>query len=191
MSTRSLKPVWITATMLILVAAVLMIQSFVVASSARSFVEHVGSLTPGVSGLEDVQKLLKHSEAKEQCSNQDCSVEFQFQTWLSRLHLVRPAAIFGEIQTKSGTVELINILYGEGQSTFVRLTEVRCVACPSTQTVNVQAVSQDGSGKWSFTFSDVPPPLRKELLAINVGCLTKFSGCRDRMHILPASWSKS
>ena len=159
--------------------------------SAHGFIEHLRSLTSGDSRLADVQAVLNYPEVTKVCSAQECSFQFQFETWASRLRLVRPSAVFGEVQTKNGTVELINILYGQGQSTFVRISETRCASCASKDRVSLQAVSQDDTGKWSLSFNDVPPAVREQLLSINVSCLTKMSGCQSRNQILPAPWLKS
>ncbi len=188
---RIWKIVGSAVVVLTLAAAVLILQSFFVMRSARGFIEHLRSLTSGTSRLVDAQAVLNYPEVTKVCSAQDCSFQFQFETWASRLHLFRPSAVFGEVQTKNGTVELINILYGQGQSTFVRISEMRCASCASKDRVNLHAVSQDDTGKWSLGFNDVPPVVREQLLSINVGCLTKVSGCQNRNQILPASWLKS
>jgi hypothetical protein len=165
--------------------------------SAEQFFRLLGTLTPGKSSLAEAQQLLRFRpfiNESDTCSIERCSLQFQFESRLSRWHLIQPRRGFlGYVDIKNNFVQTIHFSYAEGASPYVSVTEGPSASpqgsSGSVDGLSILSVSPEKRRSVAkvWQFGDMPVGARTKTLQPNVWCLVNLEGCQRPQNILPGT----
>ena len=173
---------------------------------AGRFLADLTALRLGESTFDDAKRLKDRydgfvfpvSDDPRDCTAERCGFAFRFEnTWLSRLRLAVPTALFCGVTVRAGRVD--------GRSAWLACdtrpfeTDVMVIEGPPNRFGPPDRHEELGgiyhhakAGHWVIKLaSPANPALRQSAFAFNLGCLSRIGGCRTKEDILPGMWQKA
>jgi hypothetical protein len=194
-----MKTKWVTTVLGGIVLVALLLLAFALGQAYRArefgnaFLSDVGKLRVGQSTYEDVLRVQARYRSRSSveggsCDRNLCVLAFSAgNEWLYRLGLVPGAMFVGSMTVKQGRLARVSASLQSNPQLDAAMDEI-----PAEQ--NVEAYEVGGkhfisrpaySYVWAHITSAASENERRKVYAFNMGCLTRWGGCKDSNEILP------